>query len=677
MLLKALYDFAHQRNLLDDLAFAQKPVRWIIELDKNGRFLGIVPTQTDNDKRGNTFPCPQTSRAKNGAGVAEFLSDGLIAVFGLDPDPEAIMSRKTRLTRDANNLAKRANFWRQMRRSMRDSKSPYRLAVLRCWKLTRSSKQIPDFLRLGLSAATKSDEKNSWWLTTAGGIEAKLGNENFTFRIDHTLLLEVNELKGWWRRTHAQEQSDLREESRVGSCLVTADLNVPLARNHKPLISGVPGAGAMGTIVSFESASFTSYGLEKSLNAPTSIAAAQAYGVALNELLSRRDHHLKTGGMCIIFWAKNTSQVSSAFARFFDQPQPQAVRNLITSPSKGFLNGEWIKDDEFYAITLTGNKGRIAVKQWMRAPLASVIENLRQWFIDLDVVAIAEAESKLEKGKPKGEVKDFSSPLSIYWLSRTILSDEAAKKLEKNLPPSVPSLLYRAALEGSAPPISMIKPILSQIHSRIVSKPKEGKQNYRVIWDQSRFALLKLILNRHHRSRNELTMQLESKLTTDTPDPAYNCGRLLSVFDNLQRTAHQAEAGGASKLNTTLAERYFGAAASNPNGAFSLMWRLHMHHLKKIRQKGEPGQKTAAAFQRSIMEICRYFKASTQDGSPQFPRVFTLVQQGRFALGYYQQEAERAERIRLWMERKKAEGKLPPDADEQEIDLDFDDEDQN
>jgi CRISPR-associated protein Csd1 len=223
----------------------------------------------------------------------------------------------------------------------------------------------------------------------------------------------------------------------------------------------------------------------------------------------------------------------------------------------------------------------------------------------------------------------------------------------------------------------MIKPILSQIHSRIVSKPKEGKQKYRVIWDQSRFALLKLILNRHHRSRNEITMQLQSKLTADTPDPAYNCGRLLSVFDNLQRKAHLAENGGASKLNTTLAERYFGAAASNPNGAFSLMWRLHMHHLKKIRQKGEPGQKTAAAFQRSIMEICRYFKASAKDGSPQFPRVFTLVQQGRFALGYYQQEAERAERIRLWMERKKAEGKLPPDADEQEFDLLSDDENQN
>lgn len=677
MLLKALHDFAHERNLLDDLAFSPKAVRWIIEIDEAGKFLGITSTHTDNNNRGKEFSCPQTTRAKNGAGVAEFLADGLTAVFGLDPEPEADMPEKKRKARDANNLAKRANFWCQMRRSVRDSKSSHRLAVLRCWKLTRSSKQPPEFLRLGLSATPKSDEKKSWWLTLASGTEVKLGTESFTFRIDHTLLLESDDFKDWWRSSHSQEQIDLRDESKLGVCLVTAAENIPLARNHKPLISGVPGAGGMGTIVSFESNSFTSYGLEKSLNAPTSIAAAQAYGTALNELLSRRDHHLKTGATCIVFWAKKTLQASSVFARFFDQPQPQAVRNLITSPSKGFLDGEWAKDDDFYAVTLSGNKGRIVVKHWMQEPLASAIENLRLWFLDLELAVPQQVRPKIKDEVKKSDAKEYSSPLSIYWLSRTVLSDEAAKKLEKNLSPSVTSLLYRAALEGIAPSISMLKPLLDQVHSRIVSTPKEGKHKYRVTGDQSRFALLKLIINRHHRSRNEPTMQLESKLTTDTPDPAYNCGRLLSVFDNLQRTAHRAEAGGGSKLNTTLAERYFGAAASNPNGAFSLMWRLHMHHLKKIRQKGEPGQKTAAAFQRSIMEICRYFKASTTDGSPQFPRVFTLVQQGRFALGYYQQEAERAERIRLWMERKQAEGKLPPDADEQELDLISDDENRN
>lgn len=666
MLLKALHDFAHERKLLDDLAFSPKAVRWIIEIDATGKFLGVVSTHTDDNKRGKEFLCPQTTRAKNGAGVAEFLADGLTAVFGLDLTPEADMPEKTRKSRDANNLAKRTNFWRQMRRSMRDLESPHRLAILRFWKLSRPSGQPPDFLRWGLSSTPKPNEKNGWWLTVAGGLEAKLGPECFTFRVKQELLLESEELKAWWRSSHADELATLKDQSAMGVCLVTSAENVSLALTHRPLISGVPNTGSFGApIVSFDKSAFTSYGLEQSLNAPTSDDAARAYATGLNWMLDRRDHSLRVGATCIVFWAKKTIQASSLFARFLDQPQPKAVRTLITSPSKGFLDNEWVKDDEFYVVTLTGNAGRIVVKRWAQQPLDAAVQNLKKWFKDLDLEVPPRPEPKTKGGKPKAEVKEFN-PLSIYWLSCATVREA------KDLKAETPASLYAAALEGTAPPISLIKPLLDQLQSKILKD-----ENYRVIWDQSRFALLKLILNRHYRSRNELTMQLESKLTIDTPDPAYNCGRLLSVFDNLQRTAHRAEAGGASKLNTTLAERYFGAAASNPNGAFSLMWRLHMHHLKKIRQKGEPGQKTAAAFQRSIMEICRYFTASSKDGSPQFPRVFTLVQQGRFALGYYQQEAERAERIRLWMERKKAEGKLPPDSDEQELDLLSDDENQN
>jgi CRISPR-associated protein Csd1 len=666
MLLKALHDFAHERKLLDDLAFSPKAVRWIIELDENGKFLGIVSTHTDDNKRGKEYLCPQTTRAKNGAGVAEFLADGLTAVFGLDLAPEADMPEKTRKSRDANNLAKRANFWRQMRRSMRDLKSPHRLAIIRFWKLSRSFSQPPGFLRWGLSPTPKPNEKNGWWLTVAGASEVKLGPECFTFRVHQDLLLESEELKTWWRGCHSGELATLKDQSSMGVCLVTSAENVSLALTHRPLISGVPNTGSFGApIVSFDKAAFTSYGLEQSLNAPTSDDAARAYASGLNWMLDRRDHSLRVGATCIVFWAKKTIQASSVFARFLDQPQPKAVRTLITSPSKGYLDNEWVRDDEFYVVTLTGNAGRIVVKRWAQQPLDTAVQNLKKWFEDLDLEVPPRPEPKAKKGKPKPEAKEFN-PLSIYWLSCVTVREA------KDLKAETPASLYAAALEGTAPPISLIKPLLDQLQSKILKD-----ENYRVIWDQSRFALLKLILNRHHRSRKEPTMQLESKLTTETPDAAYNCGRLLSVFDNLQRTAHRAEAGGASKLNTTLAERYFGAAASNPNGAFSLLWRLHMHHLKKIRQKGESGQKTAAAFQRSIMEICRYFKASVKDGSPQFPRVFTLVQQGRFALGYYQQEAERAERIRLWLERKKEEGKLPPDADEQEIDLNFDDEDQN
>lgn len=672
MLLKALHDFAHERKLLEDLAFSPKAVRWILELDEDGRFLGAVSTHTDDDKRGKEYLCPQTTRAKNGAGVAEFLADGLTAVFSLDSDPEAEMPEKTRNSRDANNLAKRVNFWRQMRRSMRDLKSPHRLAILRCWKLTRSSRKPPEFLRWGLSLTPTAKEKKAWWLTTAGGSEVKLSTESFTFRINQELLLDSEDLRIWWRTAHSLELATLRDQSAKGVCLVTSAENASLALTHRPLISGVPNTGSFGApIVSFDKAAFTSYGLEQSLNAPTSDEAARAYGAGLNWMLKHPDHNIKVGTACIVFWAKKTVQASSIFAQYLKQPHPAAVRKFLVSPWSG-MDDNLAKKDEFYAVTLSGNSGRVVVKRWIQEPLEKALDHLHQWFVDLELEVPPRPEAKEKKGQSKAAVKEYN-PLSIYWLAcATIRPDSKGKFDQGDLRPELMSQLYAAALEGTAPPISLIKPLLDQLQSNILKD-----ENYRVVWDQSRFALIKLIINRHHRSRNEPSMQLQSKLTNDTPDPAYNCGRLLSVFDNLQRSAHRAETGGASKLNTTLAERYFGAAASNPNGAFSLMWRLHMHHLKKLRQKGAPGQKTAAGFQRSIMEICQYFQASSKDGSPQFPRVFTLVQQGRFALGYYQQEAERAEQIRLWMEKKKAEGESLPEADEQGLELFSDNDSQN
>ena len=657
MLLKALHDFAHRRDLLKDLAFADRSVRWIIELDEKGSLLGAGPAQTGDGKRGLEYRCPQTTRAKNGAGVAEFLADGLTAVFGLASDPDEEVTGSERQTKDANNAAKRANFWQQIRRAMRETKSPHRLAMLRCWKLTRSRKQPPAFLRWGLSLTPKAKEKNSWWLTTAGGTEIKLSTDSFTIRVGQELLIESEDLKSWWRSAHALELSSLRERSASGVCLVTAAEGVPLALTHRPLISGVPGTGSFGApIVSFDKPAFTSYGMEQSMNAPTSDEAARAYATALNWMLDHPDHHLRVGAACIVFWARKTIQASSLFARFLNQPQPEAVRKFLVSPWAG-VEREMAKMDEFYAVTLTGNAGRIVVKHWVQEPLENAIDHLHKWFTDLDLAVPPRPESKAGKKRAKDEIKEYN-PLSIYWLACATVREA------KDIKAETPAQLYRAALEGTAPPISLLKPLLDQLHSKIVKD-----ENYRVIWDESRFALLKLIINRHHRTRKEPTMELAPQLA-ETSDPAYNCGRLLSVFDNLQRAAHRAETGGGSKLNTTLAERYFGAASSNPNGAFSLMWRLHMHHLKKLRQKGVKGQRAAAGYQRSIMDICRHVAARNPAASPQFPRVFTLVQQGRFALGYYQQEAQRAEQIRLWMERQKASGTtVPDDTDEPDLEL--------
>ncbi len=656
MLLKALHDFAHRRDLLKDLAFAEKPVRWIIELDEKGNLLGSGPVQTGDGKRGKELSCPRLLSDSNSGTVAGFMVEAVDGMFALSPNPQKPKSA-------VKLAAKTAHFWQQIEDCQKATGNEELKAVI---TFGQSIKEGVPFLKA---------ESNGYTLTTAAGQLVKVGNDDFSFSVGGKLILEMNDLQAYWKSVFSQGQSDDDEPNEAeeadcdtglrefGVCLISGDPCSELARTHVPKIRGVPGAQGSGAkIVSFDKASlsYSSYGRNQSYNAPVSIAASVAYCVGLNWMLKRPDFHVKVGSACVVFWARANAQASSLFAGFLNQPRPETVRKFLVSPWAG-IERDLAKSDEFYAVTLSGNSGRIVVKHWLQEPLESAIDNLHQWFVDLDLMVPLRPEGKLNKGKTKEDTTEYN-PLSIYWLSRATLSDQAAKKLEKKLPPNVPAQLYSAAIEGTAPPIALLKLLLNQLHSKIVKD-----ENYRVIWDESRFALLKLLINRHHRTRNEPNMELAPQLA-ETSDPAYNCGRLLSVFDALQRAAHRAEAGGGSKLNTTLAERYFGAASSNPNGAFSLMWRLHMHHLKKLRQKGEKGQRAAAGYQRSIMNICRHFTALKPCCSPQFPRVFTLVQQGRFALGYYQQEAHRAEQIRLWKERQAAAGKTDDiDADEPDL----------
>jgi CRISPR-associated protein Csd1 len=86
-------------------------------------------------------------------------------------------------------------------------------------------------------------------------------------------------------------------------------------------------------------------------------------------------------------------------------------------------------------------------------------------------------------------------------------------------------------------------------------------------------------------------------------------------------------------------ERYYGSASSAPNSAFGILWRLHQHHLKKVSRNGDRGRAAAEAIKRRIAGIAALFPQSKPNVPPEFPRSFSLVEQGRFALGFYQQKA--------------------------------------
>jgi len=607
MLLKHLYDFAISRKLPDDLAFRREtPVRWIIHVDAAGELVGSGPQETEGSRRnkGHEYSVPKTSRATNSGTVADFLVDDIGAIFCLNTKPGDAPNERAA----AKLKAKHDDFWNQIRKAQ-DATSDARFAALIAFH-SRLSGKAPSFLRL-------DDNGSSWLIKTASDQEKPLDSDLLTFAVGTTEPLFLDEqIREHWRRVHLTEMQETEELADLGLCLVTGETNVPLARTHTPMVTGLPkpAKGTGAGIVGFESSSFRSYGFEKSYNAPTSVAASKAYLLALQHFSKRDDHWLTLGPAWLCFWAAHSESASSLFARLLSKPDPLTVRKFMTTPWAG-IEKPPPDMERFFAVTLTAAGPRIVVKEWLQSTVADAADNFRRWFADLELIVPPRPPAKQ---KPAGEEKEFH-PLSVYWLARATVREA------KDLVPEIPRQLYRAALEGSAPTVSLLTSILNQLQSKLVRD-----ENYQLLYDQSRFALLKLILNRN---RKNTTMEIRPELTADTDDAAYNCGRLLAILAAAQDKAHDYKLEGAG-----VAERYFGTASVSPASVFPLLCRLNRHHLNKIA-KSERFGGHERFIQGQIQAVCALFKPSKPGLPPMFPRTLDLHAQGRFALGFYQQMA--------------------------------------
>ena len=622
MLLQQLYDLAHAKEILADPAFEEKTVRWLIALDLEGNLLGAGPKSACNDgngknKSGKKYKCPRIKGSKNSGGISEFLVDGLTAVFGLVDDLKKPISDSTK----GNNKKKHIHFWKQIDDAAKAT-GHSGLAALLKFREMHAINTEPTFLRWGAKNDGKSTGMCSWWIRLADGSEERLNFGNFTFEVEGELLLENENIRRFWRETYKANCEQSLEIASKGVCLITGQKDKQIARRHHLKIRGVPNTSSFGAaIVSFDKDAFASYEFEESKNASISDEAAMAYCAALNWLLEQPNHHIRIGQSEFCFWVKEKEQILEAdiFIRLLESPKPQEFKEFLKSTSVGYQR-DMTNSDQFFAVILTGNSGRIVVRHWLQQPLFQTIDNFQEWFSDLDLLQV----HKEEKKKQKNDAKKSSPPLAISRLAYTTVREP------KDLQSDVLTQLYRAAFERTAPSVSLLKAILKQLHSQLL-----GGKKYSLRADESRFALLKLIINRN---RKETDMVIKPELTAETTDPAYNCGRLLAIFDELQQNAHEWKLEGA-----TIVGRYFSSASTAPMTAFGILWRLHIHHLKKLSRRGDKGQAAAKAIERKIQNICANFGQTEEMRqkllAPTFPRTLDLQAQGRFALGFYQQKA--------------------------------------
>jgi CRISPR-associated protein Csd1 len=544
---------------LPSFGLEDKEIRFVIEIAQDGRVNQLRDTQRmdGKKKRAQSFLVPQGEKKTSGV-KANLLWDSAQYVIGLERERKG----KVELT----------------------PHEAYRQRI----EALPAAALADDGIRAVLAALDRAD----WSVLQTHEAWAEIVETNpvMTFQ-----LVGDSDLVCQRAAVVAAAASDVAAaDAAVAMCLIDGKTR-PIERVHAS-IKGVWSAQSSGAnVVSFNARAFESYGKaeRQGENAPIGQRAAFAYTTALNHLLGKDSRQrVQVGDASTVFWADRDSEFEGLFAELFGSHEDPdrgatAVKALFDSLKTGQLPvGE--RDVRFFVLGLAPNAARIAIRFWLRAPLAELAPRIAQHFADLRVVRRYDS--------------DPATP-SLFRL----LTSLAVQGKADNVPPRLAGEWMRSILEGLPHPSALL-------NAAVVRCKAEQEVTY------LRAAILKAWLNREQRRRHpELPANhshFKEHLDMQQADVPYRLGRLFAMLERIQQ---QAQPG----INATIRDRYYGAASTTPVAVFTTLLRLKNAHLKKLTE----GQ--TIHFERLLGEVLE----PVQD----FPRQLTLPEQGRFALGYYHQ----------------------------------------
>jgi len=389
------------------------------------------------------------------------------------------------------------------------------------------------------------------------------------------------------------------DDSEMGFCLIDGK-TAPIARLH-PVIKGLPGdeQKAGGNIVSFNKKSFASFGKEQGANAPISERAAFTYTTVLNYLLRRENRHCLTiGDASTVFWAEapDDSSAEAEEAFFFDMmtvtdgEENQKVFDILQQIAKGRPLKEIAPnlhaDTRFYILGLAPNASRISIRFWLNTTFGQLAQNLSDHWQDLAI-----------------DPCPWQTPPSIW---RLLIQTAPLGKTE-NISPVLAGEMTRAVINGTLYPMILLSQLLARIRT-------DGDAN------GLRIAMIKAILARKFR-KGLIKEGVPMSLDKESTNRAYLLGRMFAVLERIQYQA-------LGDINASIADRYYGSASAVPFSVFPRLLVGARHHLSRLR-KDKPG--LAVNLDKDLGEIIAALPEH-------YPRHFSIDEQGRFSIGYYQQK---------------------------------------
>jgi CRISPR-associated protein Cas8c/Csd1 subtype I-C len=594
-----------------------RDVHFVIEIGRNGKFLGIAPLGDVEGKKRSAKKMPTPNRDRGGSSPPPllFVDKSNYALAIADPkdkvkalSPQQAHQNFVQLIRDLLNYC-----------PSQSSQEAQLIQVALQFLESEERHKATELLQQRFEDRD-SDQKNKVF---DKNLHPK-SSDFFALRVDGHWLHDLQSARSFWakhcrqlssaqidatttteNKNHAEHEStdnsdqlpliDDGSQDAPLRCLITNEAG-NIARLHDDVKLGSQNC----QIVSANRPAFLSYGLEQSQIAPISIDAMKSYTQSLQHLLLKDEHHAHLGGTSYIFWTNELQQ--GLPIDIFDDVQPEHLSVLFRSVYSGKKDDlDLVEQSAFYAAALRSNQKRLIVCSYLESTVGQVKQNLAHWF-DAHAIHYADMNEKTNENRYFG-LRKLASAFQRRLGSKFESIDE--------LPPMIFRSLFEAALNGRPLPLGMLAQLILRLRcdGLLIDRPQ-------------RAALMRLILNLHQTSeKNYMTPALDPKQS----NPAYVCGRLFAVLENLQYAA-------LGKTNATIADRFMGTASAAPASVFGRLMRGSQPHLQKLRKDNETAYH---AIQNRIAEILNLIS--------EFPATLDLKAQATFALGYYhQRHSERA-----------------------------------
>jgi CRISPR-associated protein Csd1 len=522
------YDRKFQEGKIAPEGFETKEIPYLIEIDKDGKFIKFLSTWEDSKKKkARSFLVPQAVKKTNGVD-SNLLWDNLSYIIGY-PDPKKL----------EDNISK--NKEKEYRDRLQEQRKAFYERINSLPKIEEVN-SILTFLTQEENLNTMSQD--SLWEEIS----------NSSYAISFKLVSEIKcitENLNIIRSINQQENEDSGEKQ---VCLITGIESV-ISRLH-PSIKGVRDAQPVGSnIVSFDKDSFKSYGKENGYNAPVSSESTFCYTTALNFLLSKDSRQkIQIGDATTIYWSEKPSELEGIFSSFFEDSKEtkednetlanEGIRDHFTSPFTG-KEKLFEEKNKFFILGLSPNSSRISIRFWYPTTIGEISKNIEQHFRDLYL--------------------EFSGNESGFISIIRILRSTALQGKLDNVNPILAGKLATAIMSGSEYPRLLLSSLLIRVKA-------ERKINF------ERCSVLKAILNRKGRKENFITYpEVKEKMDDTNTNIAYRLGRLFAVMEIMQERA----IGGG----TTIKDSYYTSASTRPATVFAKLFALSNHHASKLGNK--------------------------------------------------------------------------------------------